>query len=300
VKFSLTYPLLHHPSPAELFTGEAVAAVARAAEEAGFDALAFTEHPMPSDRWLEAGGHDALDPFIALTWAAAVTTRLRLLTNITVVAYRNPFLLAKTVASLDALSGGRVVLGAAAGYLKSEFRALGVDFDERNELFDEALEVLAMAWTGEPVTYTGRHFSAAGNVLVPTPVQQPPPLWIGGNSRTARRRAGRWAQGWMPFATPANPTVRTPALLSAEDLAPLIEELNGFSDEAGRPRLDVHFGVVGGGTPGEDRFDPAHHRGQVDELAAIGVSAVGAGTVGDDLASALRGIEAFGEHVIRG
>jgi probable F420-dependent oxidoreductase len=300
VEYSLTYPLLHHPSPPELFSGEAVAAVARAAEEAGFDALAFTEHPIPSDRWLEAGGHDALDPFIALAWAAASTQRLRLLTNITVVAYRNPFLLAKTVATLDSLSGGRVILGAAAGYLKSEFRALGVDFDERNELFDEALEVLSLSWSGDPVTYTGRHFSAAGNVLVPPPVQQPPPVWIGGNSATARRRAARWAQGWMPFATPANPTVRTPALLTADDLAPKIAELHALTDEAGRERLDVHFGVTGGGTPGADDFDPARHREQVEALVEVGVTGVGTGTLGDDLASALRGIEAFGEAVIRG
>ena len=115
MRFTLTYPLLHHPAPPELFTGAAVAEVARAAEAAGFDALAFTEHPMPSDRWLEAGGHDAVDPFIALTWAAAATEHLRLLTNITVVAYRNPFLLAKTVATLDSLSGGRVILGAGRG-----------------------------------------------------------------------------------------------------------------------------------------------------------------------------------------
>jgi probable F420-dependent oxidoreductase len=299
VEYTLTYPLLHHPSPPELFTGAAVAEVARAAEAAGFDALAFTEHPIPSDRWLGAGGHDALDPFIALTWAAASTERLRLLTNITVVAYRNPFLLAKTVATLDSLSGGRMILGAAAGYLKSEFRALGVDFDERNDLFDEALEVLSMAWSGEPVTFTGRHFSAAGNVLVPTPVQQPPPVWIGGNSRAARRRAARWAQGWMPFATPANPTVRTPAILTADDLAPLLAELSSFARDEGRGPLDVHFGVISGGTPGSPDFDPAHHREQNAALEAIGVTSIGTGTVGDDLASALRGIEAFGEGVIR-
>jgi len=300
VEYTLTYPLLHHPSPPELFTGAAVAEIARAAEAAGFDALAFTEHPMPSDRWLEAGGHDALDPFVALTWAAAATERLRLLTNITVVPYRNPFLLAKTVATLDALSGGRVVLGAAAGYLKSEFRALGVDFDERNELFDEALEVLAQSWSGEPVTYTGRHFEAKGNQLVPRPVQQPPPVWIGGNSRAARRRAARFAQGWMPFATPANPTVRTPAILTADDLAPLIGELEAFARDEGRGPLDVHFGVVGGGTPGGSDFDAGHHREQAEALSGIGVTSVGTGTLGDSLADALRGIEAFADGVIRG
>lgn len=298
MKYTMTYPLLHHPAPPELFTGEAVAAVATAAEAAGFDALAFTEHPIPSDRWLEAGGHDAVDPFIALTWAAASTTRLRLLTNITVVPYRNPFLLAKTVATLDSLAGGRVILGAAAGYLKSEFRALGVDFDERNELFDEALDVLARSWSGEPVTFDGRHFSAKGNVLVPPPVQQPVPTWIGGNSAVARRRAARWGQGWMPFGTPANPTVRTPAIETADDLAPLVAELAQLTKDAGREPLDVHFGVRGGGTPGLDDFDPAFHRDQAEALAGIGVTWVGTGTPGDGLAATLRGIEAYGEGVI--
>jgi probable F420-dependent oxidoreductase len=300
MRFTLTYPLLHHPSPPELSTGGAVREVAQAAEEAGFDALAFTEHPMPSSRWLEAGGHDALDPFIALTWAAAATERLRLLTNITVVAYRNPFLLAKTVATLDALSGGRVILGAAAGYLKSEFRALGVDFEERNELFDEALEVLAMTWTGEPVTYTGRHFSADGNQLVPRPVQQPPPIWIGGNSTVARRRAAASAQGWMPFANPpqANRVVRTPSIWTADDLAPLLDEMAGWARDAGRGPLDVHFGAGGGGTPGADDFDADDHRRKVEALGAIGVTWVGAGTVGDDLASVLAGIEIYGREVI--
>jgi probable F420-dependent oxidoreductase len=300
MKHTLTYPLLHHPSPPELFTGTAVAAVARAAEAAGFSALAFTEHPMPSDRWLNAGGHDAIDPFIALTWAAAATTELRLLTNITVVPYRNPFLLAKTVATLDSLSGGRVILGAAAGYLKSEFRALGVDFDERNDLFDEALEVLALSWPGEPVTYEGRHFSAAGNQLVPVPVQQPVPIWIGGNSRTARRRAATHAQGWMPFANPPGGigVVRTPSIWTPDDLAPALDELAGFAAEAGRDPLDVHFGVAGGGTPGTDDFDPGFHREQIDALEGIGVTWTGAGTVGDDLASTLAGIDGYGRGVI--
>jgi probable F420-dependent oxidoreductase len=300
MKYSLTYPLLHHPSPPELFTGEAVAAVAKAAEDAGFDAIAFTEHPMPSERWLDAGGHDAIDPWIALTWAAAATTHLRLLTNITVVPYRNPFLLAKTVATLDALSNGRVIIGAAAGYLKSEFRALGVDFDERNELFDEALDVLAMSWSGEPVTFSGKHFSAAGNVLVPTPVQQPPALWIGGNSSKARERTARWAQGWMPFTSKPNPTVRTPGIWTAEDLAPLAAEVQAMAADQGRPPLDIHFGVGDRVSPGHPDFDPARHRDAIAGLAEVGVTWTGAGTVGDDVASALRGIETFGDGVIRG
>jgi probable F420-dependent oxidoreductase len=300
VQYSVTYPLMHHPAPPELVTGRAIAEVARAAEDAGFHALAFTEHPMPPDRWLQAGGHDAVDPFIALAWAAAATTHLRLLTNITVLPYRNPFLLAKTVATLDALSDGRVILGAAAGYLKSEFRALGVDFDERNALFDEAVDVLSACWPGDPVTVDGRHFSAKGNQLVPRPVQQPPPLWVGGNSAAARRRAATKAQGWMPFANPpgAMPAVRTPSIWSPDDLAPLIEDLRARESEAGRPPGDVHFGVSGGGTPGRADFDPGHHRERAAELAAIGVTWLGTGTAGDDLPSVHRGLEAFATAVI--
>ncbi|MET0913073.1 MAG: LLM class flavin-dependent oxidoreductase, partial [Acidimicrobiales bacterium] len=176
----------------------------------------------------------------------------------------------------------------------------GVDFDERNELFDEALEVLALSWTGEPVTYQGRHFSAAGNQLVPVPVQQPPPIWIGGNSAAARRRAAAWGQGWMPFANPpqANRVVRTPSIWTADDLSPLLDELRTWTKEAGRDPLDVHFGGAGGGTPGADDFDPGHHRDQVAALAGIGVTWVGAGALGDVLRSVLVGIEAYGREVI--
>lgn len=300
MRYSLTYPLLHHPAPPELFTGEAVTRIARAAEAAGFGALAFTEHPIPQVRWLEAGGHDAVDPWIALTWAAAGTERLRLQTNITVVPYRNPFLLAKTVATLDALSGGRVTIGAGTGYLKSEFRALGVDFDERNDLFDEALDVLAASWAGDPVTFAGRHFSARDNVLVPTPVQQPVPLWVGGNSRASRRRAATKAQGWMPFGTAGTDTttVRTPPIVSAEDLAPLLDEYRALCADAGREPGDVHFGVAGGGTAGRPDFDADHHRAGVEALREIGVTWIGAGTLGDSLDDVLRGIDAYAEAVI--
>lgn len=124
--------------------------VAVAAERAGFDALSFSEHPAPGAKWLDRGGHQTLDSFVALGYVAAATERLRLLTYLAVVPYRNPFLLAKGAATLDKLSGGRFTLGIGTGYQKREFHALGVDFDERNALFDEALDVLPLHWSGEP------------------------------------------------------------------------------------------------------------------------------------------------------
>lgn len=202
MRFAYGLPMSAPLSPA-LVSGQAVSALARAAEGAGFDAAYITEHPAPSQRWREAGGHDALDPFVGLAVVASATTRLRLLTNLTVIPYRNPFLLAKAAATLDVLSDGRLILGAGVGYQKSEFAALGVDFELRNDLFDEYLEVLKLAWTGEPVTYDGSHVHARGVTAQPVPAQQPhPPIWLGGNSKLTRRRVAERAQGWMPMPSP--------------------------------------------------------------------------------------------------
>jgi alkanesulfonate monooxygenase SsuD/methylene tetrahydromethanopterin reductase-like flavin-dependent oxidoreductase (luciferase family) len=91
-----------------------------------------------------------------------------------------------------------MTLALGAGYQKSEFFALGVDFEERNALFDEVLEVLPLAWSGRPVSYQGRHFDARDVIALPPPVQNPIPVWIGGNSRRSRRRVIQWGQGWAP------------------------------------------------------------------------------------------------------
>ncbi len=120
----------------EFVTADAVAQLAAAAEAAGFDAVFVTDHPFPTDGWLAHGGHHALDPLVALAFAAAATRTLRLHTNLFVLAYRNPFVSAKAIATLDVLSGGRVILGVGAGYLEGEFDALGAPFDERNDATD--------------------------------------------------------------------------------------------------------------------------------------------------------------------
>src|SRR6201993_549222 len=138
MQFTITHPMHRHPYNPELVSGDGIAAVAAAAEAAGFHGFGFTDHPAPTQRWLEAGGDDSLDPFVAMGFAAARTTTLRLIPNIVVLPYRNPFLVAKSGATLDLLSGGRFTLAVGAGYLKRGFAALGVDFDDRNDLLDEA------------------------------------------------------------------------------------------------------------------------------------------------------------------
>src|SRR5271155_17028 len=147
MNFWVTYPLITHPYHPELVTKAGLTRFCVAAEEAGFMGIGFTDHPVPTQRWLEAGGHDALDPFAALAFCAAVTDKMRLIPNIAVLPYRNPFLVAKAAATLAVLSGGRFTLSVATGYLRGEYQALGVDFAQRNALFDDSIEVILGVWS---------------------------------------------------------------------------------------------------------------------------------------------------------
>jgi probable F420-dependent oxidoreductase len=299
MQYVLSLPFMRHPMNPEFLTQEAVARVAQAAEAAGFAAVAVTEHPIPFDDWLEDGGHDALDPFVALSFAAAATTRLRLLTNLTVVPYRNPFMLAKAAASLDRLSNGRLILGCGTGYLKEEFDALGVDFDERNALFDESLEVLRKTWSAQTVKVRGRHFDAVRNTAHPAPAQNRIPIWIGGNSKLSRRRAVEKAEGWMPMPNPRSlgGRRRTVHIDGLDDLRRLVEDLRDRAKEIGRTTpIDVFFPAIAG--IGPDGLDTAAHVDHIEALEEIGVgwvlSPVGADSV-DDLVKA---IEVYAHDVL--
>ncbi|MCB9725651.1 MAG: LLM class F420-dependent oxidoreductase [Spirochaetaceae bacterium] len=289
-----------HPLIPEFLTQESVAEATRAAEAAGFDAVAVTEHPIPNDDWLASGGHDALDPFVALSFAAAATTRIRLLTNLTVVPYRNPFMLAKAAASLDRLSGGRLILGCGTGYLREEFDALGIDFDERNALFDESLDVLRATWKSESVTFRGRHFHAIGNTANPAPAQPEIPIWIGGNSKLSRRRAAEKAQGWMPIPNPRalGGRRRTVHVDGLDDLREITQYMLDHARSIGRTTpIDVFFPALEG--VGERGLDAPRHADYVARLAEIGVTWVLAPIGGRDLPSLRDAIAAYGEDVIR-
>lgn len=301
MKHWVTYPLVSHPCDPAFVSSEAVRRFAETAEAAGFDGIGFTEHPAPTDTWLRAGGHDALDPVAALAFVAAVTERLLLIPNIMVLPYRNPFLVAKSVATIDALSDGRFVLATATGYLRSEYRALGVDFEERNELFDEALEVLRGVWSTDAFEYEGRHFVASGQTANPKPARVP--IWIGGNSARSRQRVADAADGWNPFPAPAvlARTAKTPVLETTDDLARMLDDLWRRVDGAGRDpaTIDVAFLTAAGGSPGDTAFDADAHRAGLDELAGLGVTWNGVGVPADSLEHALETLERYGEEIIR-
>jgi len=261
VQLAVDLPTMHVDPPGEFVGPEAVAEIARAAEDAGYDACFVTDHPAGDATWLDTGGHHALDPLVTLAFAAAATTRLRLLTHVFILAYRNPFLTAKGTLTLDVLSGGRLILGVAAGYLRPEFGALGVDFDERNDLVDEALEVIKLAWSGQDVAYQGRHFRARGVRMRPAPVS--PPIWMGGNSRIAIRRAVESCQGWAPFPSAGIARAsKTAEVADLDDLRPRIAYARAHAEAIGRTEpLDICWSAGAGA-------DAAH----LERLAAEGIT----------------------------
>ncbi|OHU99133.1 LLM class F420-dependent oxidoreductase [Mycobacterium talmoniae] len=303
MRFAITHPMHSHPYNPELVTGAGVATVAAAAEAAGFDGFGFTDHPAPSQRWLDAGGHDALDPFVAMGFAAAHTATLRLIPNIVVLPYRNPFVVAKSGATLDLLSGGRFTLAVGVGYLKREFAALGVDYEERTQLFEEALSVIRTVWTTDDISVEGKHFAARGITAHPRPVSRPhPPIWIGGNTGAARQRVAEHGDGWCPFPAPAGlaATARTASLDTAEHLAAGIDDLRRRLDAAGRDgsQIDITFTNFAGGHPGDDDFNADAYLSGLDKLAALGVTWVQVPVPGDSLAHLLETLDRFRVQVI--
>jgi len=260
-----------------------------AIEDAGFDACFVTDHPFPSRTWLETGGHETLDPFVALSFAAAATRRVRLHTNCLIPGYRNPYLTAKAIATLDACSRGRVILGVAVGYLEAEFSGLGVSFEERAELLDANLRAMKAAWAGR-----------TENVIRPPCAQQPhPPIWAGGNSAAAMRRAIRHGDGWSPFPAPPRmaAAVDTASIADVDGLRHAIARLHELAAEAGRTEpLDVCF------TPfshpaHRDTVDPARFVEEAHELEAIGVTWLAFHLPAPSVAAFCETAAAFGDAV---
>lgn len=296
VSFSLELPTHRVEDPTQFLAIDGLVELSRAAEAAGFAACHVTDHPAPDGKWLEMGGHHAVDPFVALSVAATATTDLRLLTNVLIVAYRNPFLSAKSIQSLHILSGGRFILGTAAGYLKPEFAALGVDFDERNDLFDEALDVMRQVWAGGDVAYEGRHFASRGVRGLPGDGAAPP-IWIGGNSKLSIRRAVTGADGWAPFGTAGyGKASRTADIGGIDDLLDRIAYARGIAQDHGRAwDLDVCYSA---GSLGDPAISLEERRDLIGRLADAGVTWLPISIPGDTRGQVLEGLATFAAEVM--
>jgi probable F420-dependent oxidoreductase len=228
--------------------GHHLAEIAVAAEEAGFHLAAVTDHPYPDATWLKNGGHQDFELFSALSFMAAKTSRIRLLTAVMIAGYRNPYLAARSAATVDYLSGGRLTLGMGAGYLKEEFDVLGASFADRGKRFDAAIGAMRHAWKGEPTDYDDPYFPSHNAFLHPTPVQSTIPIWIGGNSKASLRRVSTVADGWMPFQqTEQSAAITgTPAMATLAELSDAIDDVRSRRVENGLPAdVDVCLAPLG-------------------------------------------------------
>ncbi|MEK7716104.1 MAG: LLM class F420-dependent oxidoreductase [candidate division NC10 bacterium] len=184
-----------------------------------------------------AGGpaQDYLEPLAMLGYLAHATKRIRLGTSVLIIPYRNPLVTAKTLATIDRLSRGRVVLGAGVGWLREEFEALAAPpFAERGAVTDEYLALMRRAWTADPVSFEGRYYAIRDVHVLPKPAQRGGiPVWIGGHTDAALKRAGTLGDGWHPIG------LRPPALLLPDEYAAKAKQVHAWAQRAGRSPTSV-------------------------------------------------------------
>ncbi|MBV7696636.1 TIGR03619 family F420-dependent LLM class oxidoreductase [Streptomyces sp. TRM70350] len=193
---------------------EDLVAVARAADRAGFDYIACCDHVAVPRRLAAAMSTVWYDPVATLAHLAAVTERVRLLSHVAVVGLRHPLLTAKQYATLDHLSRGRLILGVGAGHVPEEFEALGVDFRQRGAVLDETIDALRAALGPEEFpAHHGKRYDFEGLGQRPRPAQSRIPLWVGGSSPAAVRRAALKGDGWLPQGDPRDRLPRQIATL---------------------------------------------------------------------------------------
>ena len=221
--------------------------IAQAGEDQRYDSVVVGDHIMAPQvmrsaypysvgsevPWDESGEH--LEQLTELTFLAAVTNRIRLVSSVMIVPYRNPLLAAKILATLDVLSEGRLIVGVGVGWLEEEFEALDTPpFADRGAVTDEYLEAFKELWTSDDPTYDGQYVKLSNLKFTPKPVQKPhPPIWVGGQSKPAIRRAVEHGNAWHPVgATPATP-------LEPEKLVSDIAYLRGHAERIGRDPSEV-------------------------------------------------------------
>lgn len=235
------------PTRGPTATRDGVLSLAREGERLGLHSAMIADHvvfpvssesayPYTLDRRHPSGG-DALEAFSILGVVAGATEKLRLVTSVLVLPYRNPVLTAKIVASLDVLSGGRVTLGVGVGWLKEEFEALdSPDFEKRGAVTDEWLAIFKQLWTQSPASFDGKFYSYADIRCEPLPVQTPhPPIWVGGHSPAALRRTARHGNGWHPVgAVAASP-------LPPDEMRAHLATLKRLTEAEGRDFDAVHI-----------------------------------------------------------
>ena len=213
----------------------------------------------------QTASDERLEQVTTLAWLAGITETIKLVTSVMIIPYRKPILTAKMLATLDMLSKGRLILGAGVGWMEEEFQAMGLDtYKERGAVTDEYLQLYKELWTKESPSFNGKYYQISDSGFEPKPAQKPhPPIWIGGHTGPAIRRAAKYGDGWMPIG------LRPPAILDPEELGGKIARLRKLTVEAGRPEdavsLTFSTGVVFDDSAGSSR-EMMH--GRPEQIAA--------------------------------
>jgi probable F420-dependent oxidoreductase len=272
-----------------------LALVARAADQSGFFYVAVCDHTFIPRRAATAMGTTWYDTIATLGWLAGITENVRLLSHVYIAALRHPLRTAKEVATLDVLSKGRVIFGVGAGHVVEEFEVLGADFAGRGALLDEAIGGVAAALESEYPGLPGPRWPAHDAGIAPRPVQQPrPPIWVGGSSRAALRRAAARGDGWLPQTVKRDDLREQIGVLRrfrADLRADALIEIGALPGACyvGIPGWDVPRGTVTGSGPrlAED----------LQELVAMGVSHVQLRFPSRSVHELCEQMAAFGEQV---
>lgn len=268
---------LHLPASASSVTAADLIQFVRRAETLGFYCITVADHvvvpkhisvPYPytvDGKYPGTGYH--LETLTAMTFLAGATKRIRFVTSVMIAPYRNPIITAKMLASLDVLSEGRVIVGLGVGWMKEEFDNLNAPpFAERGRVTDEYIEAFRQLWTSDNPAFDGQFCKFSDIVFLPKPVQKPAiPIWIGGHSRHAIRRAARLGDGWHPIG--GVPTIP----LEPDDLAKDLELLAAYAEKAGRNPKEIRVAFKGSLFDREKQSTPGKRRrfiGSAEEVAA--------------------------------
>ena len=244
-------------------TPEAILTATQRAEELGYDAVLLNDHLiMKGPPEVVASWGNVYEPLTTMAYLAGKTERIKLATSVLILPHRNPILTAKMVATLDQFSNGRIILGVGAGWVESEFAALAVNFEDRGARTDEYLRVCQACWCPDPVSFAGQYHQFEDMHCSPKPVQQPhPPIWIGGSSKAALRRAAEFATTWQPVPTPLDALLEHKANLWAA-----CKKIGREEPPKIRMSFRVNFAAVTGKNPiGPDGNRLTGH-GSVDDV----------------------------------
>jgi probable F420-dependent oxidoreductase len=232
VSFGLGLPVVQQlPDRAQAWEAEAggreLVRIATLADRLGFSHVSCSDHVLVPDSRVATMGAPWYDAAVTLAFLASVTERIGLLSHIVVLPYRHPLVTAKAFGTLDRLANGRVVLGVGTGHVKAEFKILGVEYARRGRLTDEYIEAIREAWGSERPAFDGPTVRFRNLRVEPRPVRREaarvgPPIWIGGNTRAAVRRAASHGDGWIPWR------------VTYEDFASGVKEARAMAQDAGR------------------------------------------------------------------